>query len=327
MKFLLRFFYPIIWRYRAFRLVIPEYRRLRSSFGGVNTYLDQQKLRYLIIKESHVIEKGLSLDDCRAGFGVPKVRALLNKIKVFTEKYSDQELLVFSLSIIRRYVEFNRVNNSLDPEIESTFSSLAQKVSQWEDYKSLCGGEVIATKKEIIKATSIPFLEFVKARHSLRSFTGEPVQKELLLKALEMASFTPSACNRQPWGAYVFTKKENIIKILDIQTGARQFKDKVGALIIVTSTMKAFFGGENNQWYVNGGMYSMSLIYAIHSLGLGCIPLNMGIPQKSIDDIWSAGHIDSSQVPVLLIAVGHLPEEFKVAKSCRFPISDYTTFD
>ena len=327
MKFIIRLFYPILWRYRAFKLVIPEYHRLRLDFGGVNTYVDQQKLRFLIIKEAHVIEKGLSLEDCRPGFGIPKVQRLLKKVKIFTEKYDDQEFLVFTLSIVKRYVEFNRKCDSLDSEIEKQFNALEKKVTKWNAYESLFGGEMHIKRKEVEEATIIPFLKFVKTRHSVRTFTGDPVSKELLTKAIEIASFTPSACNRQPWGVFVFTKKENIINILDIQTGARQFKEKVGALIIVTSTMKAFFGGENNQWFINGGMYSMSLIYAIHSLGLGCVPLNMGIPQDRLDKIYAIGHIDSSQVPVLMIAIGHLPNEFKVAKSCRFPINNYTLFD
>lgn len=327
MRFLLRLYYPFLWRYRALKLVIPEYHRLKCYFGGVNTYEDQQKLRFLVIKEVHVIEKGLSLQNCRPGFGIPKVLNLLNKIRIFAEKFEDQELMVFSLSVVKRYVEFNRKFDSLDPEIEKQFIQLEKFATKWDVYANLCGGETRVKKIEIESASNIPFFDFVKSRHSVRTFTGEPVNKEQLTKAIEMASFTPSACNRQPWGVFVFTKKENIIKILDIQTGARQFKENVGALIIVTSTMKAFFGGENNQWFINGGMYSMSLIYAIHSLGLGCIPLNMGIPQESIDKIWAIGHIDSSQVPVLLIAVGHLPNEFNVAKSCRFPVNSYTVFD
>ena len=327
MKYLYKLIYPILWRFRAFKLVIPQYNSLKRDFGGVNTYDDQKKQRFLIIKEVHVIEKGLSLEDCRPGFGIPKVQRLLNLVKLYAEKYDDQELLVFTLSIIKRYVEFNKANDTLDLEIEKQFNALETKVTKWDLYENLFGGVLRVTRKEVEEATSIPFMEFVKSRHSVRTFTGEPVSKELLTKALEMASFTPSACNRQPWSVFAFTKKENIIDILDIQTGARQFKEKVGALLIITSTMKAFFGGENNQWYLNGGMYSMSLIYAIHSLGLGCIPLNMGISQDRLNQIKKIGHIDSSEIPVLMIAVGHLPNEFKVAKSSRFPISDYTSFD
>lgn len=318
---------PLKWRLETIKLLVPEYRKLLKEYGAFNTKSDQQKQKFLIIMEVHVIEKGLSLKDCRAGFGVPKVLAILEKLERYSRLYDDQELLVFTLSIIKRYIEFNKSANSLDEQIEKRYLALETRIDSWERYELLCGGEMALTKQEVEHAVNIPYYDFVRTRHSIRTFTGELVSKELLMRAFEIASYTPSACNRQPWGARVFTNKEKIIQILDIQTGARQFKDMVGAIVVVTSTCKAFFGGENNQWYVNGGMYSMSLMYAIHSLGLGCIPLNLGIPQERLDKIWKIGEIDSSEAPIVLLAVGHLPDTFKVAHSCRFPITDYVKFD
>lgn len=320
---------PIYWRLQTIKLLAPEYKRLLKHYGGINAFSDKQKIKFLIIKEVHVIEKGLSLKDCRVGFGVPKVLEVIDKLERYLDLYDDQELLVFTLSIIKRYIEFNKANdeNALDEQIEKRYHALESKVHSWSENESLCGGELYLTKQDIERAVNIPYFDFVKSRHSIRTFTGQPVSVDLLKKALEIASYTPSACNRQPWGAHVFTQKENIIKILDLQTGARQFKEMVGALIIVTSSYKAFFGGENNQWFVNGGMYSMSLMYALHSLGLGCIPLNLGIPQERLDKIWNICKIDPSEAPIVLIAIGHLPDSFKVAHSCRFSISDYSTFD
>lgn len=322
-----KFLRPLKWRYMAFKLLVPDYRILLKEYGSINVHLDKDKYKFLIRKEVHVIEKGLSLKDCRPGFGVSKVISILDMLSEYYNKYDDQEMLVFTLSIIKRYIEFNEAENALDANIKAMYQKLEAKVQSWDNFKNLWGGEIYLTKAETQKAIDIPYSNFVKSRHSVRSFTSEPVSKELLIKALEIASYTPSACNRQPWGVHVFTQKQNIIDILDIQTGARQFKDMVGALIVVTSTRKAFFSNENNQWYVNGGMYSMSLMYALHSVGLGCIPLNLGIAEDRLKQIWKLGNIASDEAPIVLLAVGHLPDTFKAARSCRFSISDYTTFD
>lgn len=322
-----KFLRPLKWRYMALKLLVPDYRILLNEYGSINPDSDKDKYKFLIVKEVHVIEKGLSLKDCRPGFGVPKVVSILDMLSKYYDKYEDQEILVFTLSIIKRYIEFNESENALDVNIKVMYQNLESKIKSWDAYKNLLGGEIYLTKAETMKATDIPYFNFVKSRHSVRSFTNEPVSKELLTKALEIASYTPSACNRQPWGVHVFTQKKNIIDILDIQTGARQFKDMVGALIVVTSTRKAFFSGENNQWYVNGGMYSMSLMYALHSVGLGCIPLNLGISDDKLKKMWKLGNIKSDEAPIVLLAVGHLPDTFKATRSCRFSIFDYTTFD
>ena len=64
---------PLKYRYIAIKLLIPEYSTFLKEYGGINTFADQKKMKYLIIMQVHVIEKGLSLKDCRPGFGVSKV--------------------------------------------------------------------------------------------------------------------------------------------------------------------------------------------------------------------------------------------------------------
>lgn len=43
------------------------------------------------------------------------------------------------------------------------------------------------------------FLELAKSRQSVRAYTNKPVEKEKILRCLEAARLSPSACNSQPW--------------------------------------------------------------------------------------------------------------------------------
>jgi len=43
------------------------------------------------------------------------------------------------------------------------------------------------------------FLDLVRARYSLRSYQDRPVGREVILRCLEAARLSPSACNAQPW--------------------------------------------------------------------------------------------------------------------------------
>ena len=325
-NFIKKLIRPLKSRYQTCKYLKKEFTFTNKYYGAYNTCKDSEKWRYSIIIQVHIIEKGLSLKDCRPGFGIPKAIALLDSCYKYYKIYEDVETLSFVLSVIKKYIEFNRQNGIETKEIIQKYTSLVSFIEK-KDCPTILGGDKLVFRKDVEKAIAIPYFDFVKSRHSIRTFSDKKINKSMLEKALEIAAYTPSACNRQPWGAHIFTNKENIIKILDIQTGARQFKEMVGALIIVTSTRKAFYGGEYNQWLVNGGMYAMSLIHAIHSVGLGCIPLNLGIPNDRIKQIWQIGKIDDSEVPIVLLAVGHLPDEFKVATSYRFPIKNYVTFD
>lgn len=52
------------------------------------------------------------------------------------------------------------------------------------------------------------FLELVKKRRSIRSFSPQPVEREKIELCLEAARLAPSACNGQPWRFLVFDDPE-----------------------------------------------------------------------------------------------------------------------
>ena len=328
MKFFKRLLMPFYKRFETVVLLYPTYRYLLKYFGRfAYSKDDKEVLRSSIVLQCHIIEKGLSLKNVRPGFGVPKMNHLLDSLGEYIKKYHDEQLEMFAMSIVKAYFDFNEKCGTIDDGLKAKYENLCTQIEHHEKYDYLCGGAVHVTKEEILKAAMIPYLEFVKARHSVRHFTGEPVDEYLLHKALEMAQYTPSACNRQPWKVFVYTQKENVVQLLTMQTGARQFLNDVGAVIIVTSSATHFFGNEMHQLYLNGGLYSMNLLLALHAVGLGSIPLNLGISDDKLKLIKNFANIPESEVPVLLIAVGNIPKELKVAASKRFCYTDYTIFD
>lgn len=141
---------------------------------------------------------------------------------------------------------------------------------------------------------------------------------------MEIAEYTPSACNRQPWRNHIFFDKKKIIEILDFQTGARQFKNDLACVILVTSSVNSFSISEYHQHYVNGGLYAMNLIFALHSLGLGTVPLNMGLDYKKLKRLKDYCEIKDDEAPILMIGVGDISDDFYVAESKRFPYHEYT---
>ena len=80
---------------------------------------------------------------------------------------------------------------------------------------------------------------------------------------------SPSACNRQAWHVYHSDSDEVKLAVLKEQSGNKGFGDKIPNLLIVASDLKAFMPAEERyQHWIDGGMFSMSLVYAFHSLGV-----------------------------------------------------------
>jgi len=59
------------------------------------------------------------------------------------------------------------------------------------------------------------FSELIKTRRSVRKFQDKPVPEDLLLKAVEWATWAPNGGNKQAWRFCIVTNKELIQKIGD----------------------------------------------------------------------------------------------------------------
>lgn len=72
-------------------------------------------------------------------------------------------------------------------------------------------------------------------------------------------------CNRQPTKVILVENKTLIDKILEIQSGVTGYSEKVNQLIVLTCNRNYFYTiGERNQLYVDGGIYLIYLLYALH---------------------------------------------------------------
>lgn len=321
-KILLKILRPIKYRMFTKKLTKPYVRYIEKNLASNGIATSREKMRSNIMMQAHILEKGLSLADVKPWFGQPKIASLIKDTKDYYTKYGDKKLLYWVVSMLQAYVDFNAKKEGAPNKIINQFELLKALRGDFDD-ESLRGG-FIEVNREENQQDVFDFEKFALSRHSVRCFTGEPVNEQLIRRALKIAETTPSACNRQPWYNYVVTDKKIIEDVLAVQKGSRQFKDQVGAIIITASSAHFFFGEEYNQMFFNTGLYAMNLLYALHSEGLGTIPLNTGIGFEELDQIRSLCGIPESQMPISLIAVGILPKHYKYAKSARFGYEEYT---
>jgi nitroreductase len=154
-----------------------------------------------------------------------------------------------------------------------------------------------------------------------------PLEPELIKQAVSMALTTPSVCNRQAWKARVFSdSKKN--EILAMQNGNRGFTELIDTVIIVTCDLDCFTSdGERNQPWIDGGMFSMTLLLALHSVGLGTCCLNWCVGKEQDMQLRESIKLPESEVVIMIIAVGHIPEKLMVARSSRKPLEDVLIFE
>ncbi|MGK7933248.1 MAG: nitroreductase family protein [Microcystaceae cyanobacterium] len=282
-----------------------------------------KQLRALITVDYHRLEKGLAFREPRVGFGKDAVTKLLAHLKQYVEITPQRDNTgEIALNALFSYYKFNSEQGLNDEELYQELLHLKSQLSDYGNPEST-GGFYTVNRHDIQKVAKIDLQDFFRNRYSVRDFTEEEVDLNLIEQAVKMAQKTPSVCNRQSAKVYVFSKEEDKKQILQQQNGNRGFGHKANKVLIVTSNLEHFiWAGERNQGWIDGGMFAMSIVYALHSLGLGSCCLNWCVSHEKDQTLKKVAGINDSEVVVMMIAVGHLPEHFKVAQSVRKNIEE-----
>jgi len=276
-----------------------------------------------IIKTYHRIEKGLALPAPRPGFGAQAAIQLIEELSTYIDAYGADEVTRAALNAMNEYLDFNNGHGvMLDAAITDGVTRVRARQG---DIASACrvGGTREVTRDEIHAAAERNLEHFFASRYSVRQFSDRSVDLTLIEKAAAMAQKTPSVCNREAGRVAVISDKALMARAFSHQNGNRGFGEHADKLLIVAADQACFLNvGERYQAWIDGGMYAMSLVYALHSLGLGSCCLNWSV-EPSVDlALRKELDLPEEWTVIMMIAVGHLPERFTVAQSPRRPLSE-----
>ncbi len=314
---------------RVYRLIALGFKRDMRRY--VRQVLGTRSLRFSgkshaqIMMAVHSIEKGLSLPSTRVPFGLRNVLALQKMLDRHAQRYGVDHVYDYGVGAIAEYCRFHRrALAETDPNMDSI-----RKIEEWAAGQAhrecVPVGTQIVKREDILRSALID-PAFFTVRHSVRHFSARPVELQLLRQAVEWAGKSPSVCNRQCWRVKIIQAPELIRMIQEIAGGARGFGETAPAMIVVTGDLRCFFNAEErNQVWVDSGIFTMSLLYALHALGLAACCLNCCLKPDKERRLRALLQVPAHEVFIVRIAVGHYREEFTVACSPRHPVDHYLT--
>lgn len=312
----------ILFIYRVFAEKIKEAFFLLPRLSSGRS--DWNKMEPPLRVEVHAIEKGMSIGAVRPGFGKPKVMELLTHLQRYYDVGGRKEFVDESCSILNQYINFNKSLGADMSDIEKTLNHFCEvNMIRLTEF----GGIREVDKDEVLNTLKQDFSSFSQSRFAVRDYGKSPIKCEQLKKALKLAERTPSACNRQSWKIHIYSSKDSRLKMFEQQGGSRGFYQDMQYAILVCGDMNYYRFYELSQVYVDGGLYAMNLMYALHYYGAATIPLTMSTRISKIKTVKKEMKLSKSEMPVLLIGVGSYKDHFKVAKSERIPYQEYTTFE
>ncbi len=307
--------------------------KLRNYIGGFRAYnresqqvtealaMKKELLMARIVRLVHAIEKGLSIESPRAGFGYEKIQKLYGWIREYLALGEVNKTCVYmAADAFSAYLAYHESIGFTSEKIEeiASIASELQKIKEQDGVEGVFGGVLTVDKADMTFELS-EVERLFKTRHSVRQFSGEPIPKDLIEKAIELAQTAPSACNRQAVRAYAMdTQRFTELYPNDMQ-GVGGFLDNCDKVIMITGKISAYELYEYKQFIVSAGIFAGYLSLALHSLGLGaCVVQRSLRPEQTWKDFCQKTGVPTDEQLICLVTVGQMNKKTVVPLSKRF---------
>ena len=295
-----------------------NYRRWNYNNPKVVTRAAQESK---MLRQTHMIEKGMSLSEPRKGFGQQKIAVLFEMMDQYLKMGYPSDGMPFqdAIIVLNAYVDMQK-------GLGYENAAMVEKLKTYDTYRidGLTAGIKYDTRANLMSNIDKPFPEFFYSRHSMRQFESKSLIIEDVEKAIKIAQKAPTACNRQAITVYLYKDKATNDALGELIAGNTGFQQEVPNYLVVTADVSAFYDTfERNQVYVEAGLFSMALVEALHYYGIGsCILQNGEYYKKNKKFKEICKNIPENERIILFVATGYYKNKFSYAMSLRKNVED-----
>ena len=273
----------------------------------------QSPLAQLLI-DSHTLEKGITMPNRRMGFGTERARKLIQECRNTILEYTDKPIEVqIAIHTLKQYLNIHQNSQyELPSDIVKDITGLISlQKKETKDCYSISSDELFAPTSS--------FYDFAHSRHSVRWYRDDPVDNTKLFDAIALAQTAPSTCNRQSIKVHIISSPEAKQQVLQLQDGNRGFGPQADKIILLTSSMNYWLPTQRTSAFLDGGIFLLNLLYALHYYHICACTLNAHLKPKQIKKLQKTLKLADSDIPLVFICIGNAPKEMMVAASQRIP--------
>lgn len=322
--------FPQVWAvYQAAKNQAKRFWMLRYFLDDVSTvyrnmhWPSRNKSHLQITSELlfqyHKLEKGLVMPGPKRFFGEEPAKAALDLLAIWHFRGMSREDPVYLGAIETLHAYQTRLESAFLDKENKVLPALRFFLSSHPiRFESLSTPFPLADLDYEKNCSADVFAKLVSARRSVRSFSSREMPRAVIESAVRLAQLSPSACNRQPCRVYLVNDAAKKKAMLALQNGNRGFGHLIPTLAVITSDSGVFFNpSERHEPYVDGGLFSMSLMYALSSQGLATCCLNWCVSPEQDRALRNLVPITDSEVVIMFMAIGYPELDVLVPRSPR----------
>lgn len=288
---------------------------------------DRRVISAGLLFQYHKLEKGLVMPGPRRMFGEAPARAVMSWLDRWRAAglSPDDPVYLGALETLHAY-SAHLARHQLD-----TLGAVSAELSRYLDAhpaRSPALATPAALRSLADERMPHAFAALALRRRSVRNFLPKPVPDDVIARAVSVAALSPSACNRQPCRVVVVSDPERRKRLLSHQNGNRGFGHLAPHVLVITSDAAGFFdASERHQPYIDGGLFAMSLCYALAAEGAATCCLNWCVAIEDDRAVHELMGLKKSECVVMLMALGYAPDDTLVPQSPRRAVQDVLRFD
>jgi len=145
-------------------------------------------------------------------------------------------------------------------------------------------------------------IDSILTRHSVRSFSPEPVDQEDIEILLRAAMQAPSSSNSQPWQFVVISDRRMLDAITEFHPFSSALRTAPAAIVVCGDSRLEVGTG---RWIQSCSAAAQNLLLAAHARGLGAVWLGIQPEEQRIQGMKRLIDFPSGVHPLALIAIGH----------------------
>lgn len=284
---------------------------------------------FCLVRNIHRLEKALCMPDRRPIFAKDyiqeTVEAYCSLVLKGVEVDNIQEQLLWATGVLNKYFSV----------VSSDSIIVRAKTLYFEARDNINGSgaedHLIPYQRKSLPKSSISFEELLllsKQRRSVRWYEDRKVDRELIDKAVLVASMAPSACNRQPFEFRIFDEPELVKKIINIPMGTAGWSHEPPVIVAVIGQLRAYFSERDRHIiYIDGSLASMAFMYALETLGLSSCPINFpDIAAREKMAKLTMGLMEDERV-IMMIAIGYSNPEGYIPYSQKKSLNQIRSYN
>ncbi|MRX54253.1 nitroreductase [Bacillus idriensis] len=309
-------------------------REHHSVLNGKLTHLNDIKRRtsnhFLLRRNIHRLEKGLLMRPMRKIFAVGYIEETVFCYKSIIDDLNKGKLINFNelkwaYDVLNNYFSVTGSDNKID-RMRELFLSIDHVTNVPNRSK-----EYIPYNRDLDKKLSVSYedlLELAKFRRSVRWFSSKEVPRTIIDKAINVATLSPSACNRQPFEFRIFDNPEKLKEASILPMGTQGYSDNIPVMVAVVGKLNAYpYERDRHLIYIDSSLAAMSFVYALETQGLSSCIINWPDIEDREKKVSKFLNLGVDERVIMFIALGYPDPEGKVAFSQKKELDELRTYN